>query len=269
MANMAELYRIVWADRESRSSSRYAYDNATRGGPPIYVIQRTVSGCGFFETGGVRELAGVHHAMLFWHGDDSRYGYADESIGPYELEFISMAGPQCSEIFAELRRLTGGVLPMPRQSETSRLFTEILRRFTDRQFQDAFHESLLVYELLVALWRESSKIPAERDPVQYAMNYIERRYHLPITMQEVAQAAGLSREHLTRQLTRQWGESPGKRLQELRLQAGLDLVCNTTAPIEAIGPHCGYLDPDAFARAFTRRFKLSPRRYRQAAQGGG
>lgn len=260
---MPELYRIAWASSETRQSTRYVYDNATRGGPPIYVIQRTVRGMGFLERGGVRELCAPNHAMLFWHGDDSRYGYAEESEGVYELEFIAIFGPQCEEIFSEIRRLSGGPLPLPRQSEAGRLYAEVLRRFQERAFQDPMHESMLLYELLMALWRDAAKIPAERDPVQFAMEYIERRYHRPITMEEVARAAGLSREHLTRELKRQWGQPPGKRLRELRLQAGRDLLLHTTAPIEAIGPHCGYADPDAFARAFAQRFGLAPAKYRQ------
>ncbi|GHB92743.1 hypothetical protein GCM10007047_04980 [Cerasicoccus arenae] len=201
--------------------------------------------------------------MLFWHGDQSRYGFADESDGPYVLDFLAQTGPQCADIFTELQRLTGGVAPMPQQSEAARLFDEISRRFKEHQFKDPFHESLLLYEFLTSLWRDATRIPAERDPVAFASEYIERRYHLPITMDEVAQAAGISREHLTRRLTRKWGQSPGKRIQELRLKAGKDLVCNTTAPIEAICQHCGYLDPDAFARAFSRKFKISPSRMRQ------
>jgi len=264
---MAELYRINWAGRESRQSARYFYDNRTRGGPPQFVIQRTIDGLGFIERAGVRTLVSAHHAMLFGHGDDSRYGYADESNGPYVLEFIAMNGPQCGEIFAKARQLAGDALPMPKQSESGRLFDEVVRRFQQKQFRDSFHESLLAYELLMALWREASQIPAERDPVQFAADYIERRFHTPITMDDVARAAGLSREHLSRELKRQWGVSPGKRLRELRLCAGRDLLASTDAPIEAIGPHCGYLDPDAFARAFTRRFQRSPRRYRQEAQG--
>lgn len=265
---MAELYRITWAGRESRHSRRYFYDNRLRGDHQQFVLQRTVQGAGFIERAGERLLARANQVMLFWHGDASRYGYAEEGGEPYVLEFIAMNGPQCADIFAKARQLAGDVLPMPRQSESGRLFDEIVRRFRKKQFRDPFHESLLTYELLMALWREASLIPAERDPVQFASDYIERRFHTPITMDDVARAAGLSREHLTRELKRHWGVSPGKRLRELRLTAGRDLLASTDAPIEAIGPHCGYLDPDAFTRAFSRRFQRSPRRYRQEIQGG-
>ncbi|WP_269540265.1 helix-turn-helix domain-containing protein [Cerasicoccus fimbriatus] len=263
---MPELYRISWASRETRNSRRYHYDNTSRGGPPIYVVQRTVSGCGFIERDGVRSLTPQNTAMLFWHGDQSNYGYAEESNGPYVLDFMAITGPQCEAIFHKVNELSDSIMPMPKQSEPTRLFYELSRRFNEHTFQDPYHESMLVYELLISLLREATRIPAERDPITYAAEYIQRRYHQPITIDEVAQAAGVSREHLTRQLTRRLGQSPGKRLQELRMQAGKDLVCHTTAPIEAIGPHCGYLDPDAFARAFARRFKMSPGKYRQRYQ---
>lgn len=263
---MASLYRISWAGQETRHSRRYGFDNATRGGERIFVVQRTISGIGFIKHRDGRDLVRANHAMLFWHGQDTSYGYADECKGAYVLEFLAMTGPQCEDIFREILALAGHVLPLPRQSEAGRLFADIQRRFQERLFQDPLQESLQLYEFLISLWREAARIPAERDPVVSAANYIERRYHQPITMEEVARAVGLSREHLTRQLTRHWGESPGKRLQELRLQAGKDLVCNTTAPIEAIGQHCGYLDPDAFARAFARRFKMSPGKFRQRRQ---
>ncbi|WP_309385108.1 AraC family transcriptional regulator [Cerasicoccus frondis] len=260
---MVDSYKICWAGRETRSSRRYNWDNRVRGEQMLFCIQNTVSGCGYIERNGVRALVPANHAMLFWHEEDSRYGYAEESKTPYVLDFLTIVGPQCAEIFQQLVRLSGGVMPLPKQSEPRRLLDEVGRRFKEKQFQDSLHESLLIYELLTSLLRDASRIPVERDPIAYAAEYIERRFHMPITMEEVARAAGVSREHLTRQLTRRWGQSPGKKLQELRLQAGRDYLRHTTAPIEAIGQHCGYLDPDGFARAFARRFKLSPSKYRQ------
>ncbi|WP_309398402.1 AraC family transcriptional regulator [Cerasicoccus maritimus] len=260
---MPELYHVNWVDQEVRHSRRYMWDNRNRGGPPMFCIQRTLRGCGFIERDGVRALVPANYAMLFWHGENSNYGYAEESQGPYELDWLAINGPQCMEFFQEILQISGGVIHLPRQAEPTRLLDEIRRRFTEKQFQDPYHESLLIYELLTSLLREAARTPVERDPIAYAAEYIERRFHQPITMEEVAQASGVSREHLTRQLTKHWGESPGKHLQALRLNAGRDIVCHTTAPIEAISRHCGYLDPDGFARAFARRFKLSPGKYRQ------
>ncbi|WOO42146.1 helix-turn-helix transcriptional regulator [Rubellicoccus peritrichatus] len=265
---ISELYKIIWADAEVRQSIRYYYDNSDRDDErEICVVQRTRRGAGFLERDGIRKLAKRGEAMLFIHGEDSRYGYAAESDGDYAFDFISFLGPNATQLLNLSRDRAGTVQHMPAGCESLRLMEEILRRFGGREFRDAMHESSMIYEFLMALLREATAFPAERDPLRFANEYLCSRFHFPITVDDIAHASGLSREHLSRTFKERYGISPGKRLRQLRLETAKQLLERTHAPIDAIASRCGYNDPDAFSRSFRNYFGRNPASMRKSPSG--
>lgn len=227
-------------------------------------MQRTRRGAGFVEYDGVRKLAKRAEAMLFIHGEASSYGYAAESDGDYAFDYLAFNGPNAIELLNLCRDRVGSVMDMPAGCESLRLMEELLRRFGGREFRDAMHESSMIYEFLMALLREATAFPVERDPIRYANEYLGSRFYMPITVDDIALASGLSREHMSRAFSQRYGISPGKKLRHLRLEAARQLLSGTDAPIEAIASRCGYQDPDAFSRAFRNHFGQSPAKARKS-----
>lgn len=80
--------------------------------------------------------------------------------------------------------------------------------------------------------------------------------------------AGLSREHLRRLCTRQFGCSPHRRLRELRMQRACELLRTTTATLADIAAHIGFSDPFAFSQAFKREHGIAPSAYREQTDVG-
>ena len=63
--------------------------------------------------------------------------------------------------------------------------------------------------------------------LQRAKDLVDSRYAEPITVDDLAAAAGLSRAHFSRMFTRTFGESPRSYLQTRRLGAGRVPCCAT------------------------------------------
>lgn len=259
---MDTLLQCYWAESEEYRSTRYFWQNRNRAGEPVAVVQWTLSGEAFFEERGQYFRVPKGHAMLFCHGDESSYGYPADAKEPYQLMFMSFVGVTAIEVINRVKARRGPVVPLPEESETSRLLRECYRRYTRREFQDTFQESALVYTLLMTLCREMLMAPQSRDALTFAEDYMATRYQLPITIAEVAEAAGLSREHFSRCYRERFGHSPGQRLLSLRMEAARKLLATTQASIEAVARSCGYRDADSFSRAFKRGSRQSPAVFR-------
>ena len=74
-------------------------------------------------------------------------------------------------------------------------------------------------------------------PVRYlqrAKDLVDARYAEPITVDDLAAAAGLSRAHFSRMFTRTFGESPRAYLQTRRLERAASLLRHTDRSVADI-----------------------------------
>ena len=85
----------------------------------------------------------------------------------------------------------------------------------------------------------------------------------PYALDAVAQAAAVSPRTLLRHFRQVLGHSPLDHLHRLRCERARWLLETTLEGIPAIAQSCGYADPAAFRRIFTRVVGLSPSAYRQ------
>ncbi len=82
------------------------------------------------------------------------------------------------------------------------------------------------------------------------------------TLNEMAQKAFLSGEHLRRLTTQTYGRSPMKQLSWLRMQRAAELLICTDDKVEVIGMECGYNNVNTFTSTFRKFFSLTPSDYR-------
>jgi AraC-like DNA-binding protein len=115
-----------------------------------------------------------------------------------------------------------------------------------------------------------SEPPAEArapEAVLKATAFMQRAYARPISNGEVARAAGISTAHL-HALFQQWlGQTPGRKLSEIRLACARERLIGSAEPIVEIALAVGFSEQSAFTRAFRRRFGESPAAYRRRLEG--
>jgi AraC-like DNA-binding protein len=97
-----------------------------------------------------------------------------------------------------------------------------------------------------------------------AKDLADLRYAEPLTVAELAAAAGLSRSHFSREFRRAFGESPHVYLLTRRLERAASLLRNTDYPIADICYQVGLTSVGSFTTSFTRMFGKSPAAYRAA-----
>lgn len=247
------------ASEEVRNSPAYFWNNMSRSVSAGLAIQRTEAGAGFFEDERGWRLVPPGYAMLFTHDENSRYGYPPDAKEPYRLRFLTCSmGPGVRTMLDQLRDDFGAVVRMPPESEAGALFDEAWERFVRRDFRDQYHETELIYRLMIALYREQVAATQTADPVEFGYHYLQSHFRSPINLKLVAEKCGVSREHFIRAFRTRYAESPGALLRRLRLERAQTLLTTSELPVQDVALACGFANAGTFCRAFRREYGTSP-----------
>ena len=97
-----------------------------------------------------------------------------------------------------------------------------------------------------------------------AKDLADARYAEPLTVDDLAAAAGLSRAHFSREFRRAYGESPYTYLLTRRLERAASMLRNTDRSVTEICFGVGLSSLGTFTTTFTRTYGMSPTAYRDA-----
>jgi AraC-like DNA-binding protein len=109
----------------------------------------------------------------------------------------------------------------------------------------------------------ASDDPEADDPVARARAYLDRHFDGPVTLEDVAAAAGLSRFQLVRAFARRFGLTPHAWLLRRRVNHAKALLRAGAAPAEA-ALASGFADQSHMGLHFRRLVGLTPAAYRRA-----
>jgi AraC family transcriptional regulator len=98
------------------------------------------------------------------------------------------------------------------------------------------------------------------------IDFIAAHFSEPITLDQLAVEAGISKYHFTRLFRQKTGQSPFRFLRETRLREGRKMLLTTNLSVGTIAMACGYSAASHFTTAFTHRHGTSPTDYRASYQ---
>jgi transcriptional regulator GlxA family with amidase domain len=94
------------------------------------------------------------------------------------------------------------------------------------------------------------------------------REHLDaaLTVEDLAEQAGMSSRHFTRAFLAETGSTPSKAVERLRIEVARQRVQSSGETIERVAELTGFRDPNRMRRAFIRVFGQTPQSLRRAAR---
>src|SRR5882724_1847138 len=94
------------------------------------------------------------------------------------------------------------------------------------------------------------------------------REHLdaPLTVEDLAEQAGMSSRHFARAFIAETGTTPSKAVERLRIEVARQRVQSSDEAIERVAQLTGFRDPNRMRRAFIRAFGQPPQSLRRAAR---
>lgn len=95
---------------------------------------------------------------------------------------------------------------------------------------------------------------------------INARHHSPLSVREIAQAAGIGPDHAMHVFREVCGETIYEHLTRYRIFTAQRLLATTDGKVAAVGQASGFPSSDCFHDAFKRICGCTPRRYRERVQ---
>ncbi|MCE0498059.1 MAG: helix-turn-helix domain-containing protein [Methylacidiphilales bacterium] len=245
---------------ERIASPRYRWDCTRRGDIPFVILQWTLAGEGRFENG-----TGIHpvprdHAFVAVVPEPSTYYYPPESREPWVFGWLSFYGDLACELFRKFQSEFGPVIVLPGRSAAAASLRRLLAAAASL---DRAQVSLRAYAFLLDWWQEASQpVGATGDRLDRATRFCRGHFREQLSVKQIADEAGMSREHFSRVFVRRTGETPAAFLQNLRLTEAAGLLRDTRLPLGEIALRSGFYSARHLMRAFQRVYGKPPSRLR-------
>ena len=254
--------QVAHAGLEKQTSASYYFDCANRNGGS-YLYQYTLSGEGAFKQGGetYRMTAGTSF-LISLPGEFTYYLPADSEN--WEFVYIIFYGSDAAFFYDKIIGAEGYV---GRFAPDSRPINLLLYMIKEAQSGNgnAYVFSGLTYQFLTELCRASlqkEKVPySER--VQFAIAHMQRNYQTLYSVDDVARALRVSKNHFIREFTKEVGYPPGKHLAKIRMQEATNLLLNTFLSVDEIAKQCGYSCGNYFCKVFVKCMNITPSAFRK------
>jgi transcriptional regulator GlxA family with amidase domain len=101
------------------------------------------------------------------------------------------------------------------------------------------------------------------DRIQKAIDYANGNLRNPLTVEELADVAGLSPRQFSRGFSAETGQSPAKAVEHLRVEAARLLLEKGRLSLDAIADEVGFSDRERMRRAFVRTTGQPPQAVRR------
>jgi transcriptional regulator GlxA family with amidase domain len=110
------------------------------------------------------------------------------------------------------------------------------------------------------------EIEPKSDRIQSALEFARRNLHIPLTVDQLAEAAHLSPRQFSRAFHEETGQSPAKAIENLRIETAKVMVEDGRHSIDVIAREVGFGSRDRMRQVFVRRFGQAPQEIRRDAR---
>ena len=190
----------------------------------------------------------VHEGQAFFVSLDDRTSYITGGEGLYDYIWVGFSG-SLSHRFSELPAVVD-------IADDQLLHLKNLHDFTPRTAYDLAADLLLLRSNLL------DDNEPKFDYVQHVIDYIQKAYMYPITVESLATQVGLDRSYLSRLFKKRTGQTLQDHLQYVRFLQAKTLLVQGFSVKEA-AYKCGFSDDKNFHKVFVRREGMTPTQWKK------
>lgn len=238
---------------ERVTKSTYYWDSRHRGQDEYVIFQLTESGSGIFELQGKEFVIPAGHAFVAIAPEDSSYRYEDPLGRPWEFSWMNFLGDHAVELFRMLRSRFGNIIPLPRNSPAAGLFRNLIRKHANPIDEDEYEASSRCYHFVMTLLSQldvSQSTGKAAQSIDRIARLLQRQSSAPLLVKEMAELAGLSREHFSREFRKITGTTPAKMRRDRQLEIATEWLIRSNLTIEEVALRSGYQSGRQLSKAF-------------------
>lgn len=120
---------------------------------------------------------------------------------------------------------------------------------------------------LLETLNKQGELRGSSETITYLVKYMNNHFTKNLTIDELAQFAGLSKYHLSREFKKYTGFSIHDYLNELRISHAKTLLVGTDIPCYKVGILVGLPNENTFLRLFKEKVGMTPKEYREKTAG--
>ena len=142
------------------------------------------------------------------------------------------------------------------------LYDAIVGHVCEMEKQEAY------YVLLESVLREHAQVAEQQHepkPLDILCSYMKEHFMENISLDELADMAKISRSYLLKSFTKQYGISPYRYLQSIRIEKAKHYL-EEQMPIIDIAQLCGFNDQSHFSNYFKEFIGITPKQYQRIYQ---
>jgi AraC family transcriptional regulator len=206
--------------------------------------------------------------LFFRDGLDKEVLRAMNFSAAYLLDNTDENSDFSAPFFQNLRQRDTLVSPLLNRLQAQIAKAEPPSLWFEEQFHGLMEALLVVHQLVI---KDIEKLPALKKATRFelykrlsrAKDFMDSCYRQPLTLDEIARVACLSKHHFLRLFKQMYRLTPHRYLVNLRLQRAKELITASDLSITEIYVSLGFENASSFARLFKQHFQQSPRQVRQ------
>ncbi|WP_199614355.1 helix-turn-helix transcriptional regulator [Paenibacillus alkalitolerans] len=256
------LHGIGWEDIQDPS---YDWDGLRREDRGA-LFQYTLSGEGRLEANGTVYTVGKDTGFLLYFPGRNRYYFDASSEKPWEFIWIMLQGTDTAVHWDRLLGAFGPVVELKPDASPIAQWHRLYKDISEGGLRDPYELSVRVYEWLLS-WEglaegkhRKSVVPK---PYEDAKRYIDAEFRRPLTLEEIAAAAGVSKYHFCKMFQRYYGLPPTQYVTKKRIEAAALDLRRTDRPVAHVAAACGFDNGSYFGKVFRRIVGVTPMQYRE------
>ncbi len=267
--SFCQIYSLGW---QMRTSAKYDWDGRKRPDEKGQCIfQYTLSGFGRLEYEGKSVLLDEGNAFIVLLPDEHRY-FLPTGSEKWEFIFMTLTGEYAVKEWKRLQHKYGKIIKLSPKSEVLQFLWKSYWSFVQNNVTDGYQTSAIAYEFIMQLMKSLDNQKQEEDPegnchVEAAVDFMKNNLHLPLSLEDMAQAAGLSKYHFSRVFTAFMGISPWDFLTKIRMEKAVYLMQTHSYKINEVAEMVGYNTVNYFDKVFRKSFGTSPGKFELMYQG--
>ncbi|MFB5661862.1 AraC family transcriptional regulator [Alteribacillus sp. HJP-4] len=264
--NSSNPTNLLVAGREKQTSVSYDWNGLTRQDIGSYLFQYTISGNGVLEMNKKKYQLSAGRAFLVEIPSDHRY-YLPSKSSHWEFVFIILGGEYTRSCWSDILQLNGPVMDVPPDAKVIQSLFTIYDETSTGRITDSYYASAKAYEFIMECYRFVKKIDKKVDlppHMSKAITYLHASYQKPVTVEELAELAELSRGYFIKQFQEFFHLTPKQYITRLRIQYAVELLQNTDLPVKTIALKTGFSDDNYFYKVFRKMIGISPGKFRNS-----
>lgn len=239
---------------------------------PSYGVQRNIfssylllimlTGSMYFQTMKSRGVVRAGQVLLL----DCNAPHSYAAQGKCSFTFVHFAGAQSKEIYDEIERSTGNLIPLSDPNELHETIGAMLSAMHADHRMNESETSAMIYGMLMKLMDKSgaSGDGGIGNPVvDRAIAYIQTHLMEKLSVEDISANAGYSASYFSHLFAEETGMSPYQFVVKSRVEYAQQLLKTTRLAVQEIAFQCGFNSAANFCYTFRQMTGTSPHEFRK------